>query len=89
MFGLSEIIYLNNLAAEAGDRAVLALIRQNRIEGRQSGVVRIEEARKDITLQMGLDDLQSVFLAANEHAASRSKKAEHPRLCSGARPLIL
>lgn len=45
MFGLPEIIYLNRIAAEQGDRAVLRLIRRQRIEGRQAGVVRIEEGK--------------------------------------------
>jgi len=45
MFGLPEIIYLKRIAAEQGDRAVLRLIRRQRIEGRQAGVFRIEEGK--------------------------------------------
>ena len=39
MIGLPEIIRLNNLAAENGDRAVLALIRRQRIEERPAGLL--------------------------------------------------
>ena len=47
LFGLKEIIYLNRIAFEQGDRAVLAIIRRQRIEKRHYRFVRFAEGQAD------------------------------------------
>lgn len=45
MFGLKEIIYLNRIAFEQGDHAVLAIIRRQRIEKRHFRLIQCPEGK--------------------------------------------